>query len=172
MGALRMNLAQWKWYHARLKGRCHEAGLRGARAAGLRVVALMVKRTREAEPASDHGAVGAVNTGALARSWRSVPNADGTRIVNLQPYWAVVEYGRRPNSTPPPRAPIEAWLRRRLKLKPAAARSAAYVVARAIGRRGLRGRRILTHPAVTAQIEAILHDEIRRALRQAIAKPP
>lgn len=53
-------------------------------------------------------------------------------------YGEVVELGRRPG-TFPPRAPIELWVRRKLGVPAAEARSVSFLVARKIARRGFPG---------------------------------
>lgn len=167
-----MSVAQWVRYHQQLGDRFHQAGLKGAKSAAMRVVALMVQRTQVAEPASDYGAEGAVNTGEFLRAWKWFAIAGGARVLNDRPYASVIEYGRRPGSRPPPTAPIFQWLVRRVRMDPDEALGAAELVARAIGHRGLRGRGILTGIEATAQIEEILEAEIRHELDRALARPP
>lgn len=53
-------------------------------------------------------------------------------------YGPPVEYGRKPGKQPPTDA-IEAWVRRKLGVDATEARSVAYLIARAIGRRGTQG---------------------------------
>jgi hypothetical protein len=172
MAVLRLSVNQWVRYHRQLGDRMHRAGLRGAKAAALRVIALMVERTRVAQPASDRGAPGAVNTGEFLRAWKWLTIPGGTRVLNDRPYGAVIEYGRRPGARPPPVEPIRQWLVRRVGMADAEAENVAELVARAIGIRGLRGRAILTGEDATAQIEVILESEIIRELERAIARPP
>ena len=167
-----MNTSQWARYHRQLGNRFHVAGQRGCRSAALRVVRLMVERTRVAMPASDNGAEGAVNTGEFLRGWKWMAISYGARVMNDRPYSSVIEYGRRPGSKPPPPAPIQRWLQRRLGMDEKEAQSVAWLVARAIGYRGLRGRAILTGAEATAQIEVILEAEISHELRIEIARPP
>lgn len=59
-------------------------------------------------------------------------------------YARVVEEGRAPGSRPPPTAPIAAWLKRKGRDP-----TLAYVVARAIGKRGIKARPYL-RPAFEA----------------------
>jgi hypothetical protein len=67
-------------------------------------------------PTGLHGTIGVPSGSAVAR------------------YAGVMEYGRRPGSAPPPTAALIPWV-----LRHGMPVSAAYPIARAIGRRGLRG---------------------------------
>lgn len=55
------------------------------------------------------------------------------------PYPAVIEFGRAPGAMPPPQA-LERWVHLKLGVPEAQAPGVAFTVARAIGRRGLKGR--------------------------------
>ncbi len=55
-------------------------------------------------------------------------------IVSMHPASAAIEAGRRPGAPMPPESAIAAWAGGRLP------RRAAWLIARAIGRRGIRGR--------------------------------
>ena len=57
-------------------------------------------------------------------------------------YADVIEYGRRPGR-PPPYTALILWVRRKLGIPREQAPRVAYLVARAIGRRGLPGRYVL-----------------------------
>lgn len=50
-----------------------------------------------------------------------------------------VEEGRTPGKAPPPVDAIEIWVRRKLGISDDSARQVAFVIARAIGRRGTKG---------------------------------
>ena len=67
-------------------------------------------------------------------------NVIGTVATNLV-YGAPVEFGRRPGRMPPVDA-LEMWVRRQLGVSGDEARSVAFVVARAIGRRGTKARKM------------------------------
>ncbi len=85
-----------------------------------------------------------VNTGALRGSiaghvrGRFPADLTGTITTPLI-YGAPVEFGRQPGRKQPPLDAIELWVRRQLGISGDEARSAAYVIARAIGRRGIKG---------------------------------
>ena len=61
------------------------------------------------------------------------------------PYPVVMEYGRKPGAKMPPPSAIERWVH--LVIKPPARqlKGVAYVVARAIGKRGIKGKFFLTN---------------------------
>ncbi len=96
-------------------------------------VALLRKNTRS---------VGAVSSGKLLRGWRILRTTRGVSftIENEQDYALFVERGRRAGARRPPRAAIELWVKKKLGLSGKEAKGAAFVIARAIGRRGIRGR--------------------------------
>jgi hypothetical protein len=123
--ALVLNSKQFALYHQRLVERFQPTVLRGVHAGAQRAVAYLVERTRLARPAnpSGIGSGGAVDTGAFIRGWRVLKNADGATIVNAVPHAPVVNYGRRPGSKMPPRAPLIAWIKRRLLTKSPTKRS-------------------------------------------------
>jgi len=166
---IRTDMKRWAQYHKELAERFMPAAMRGVRAAGAHVVALMHQRTRTAPPANPGGvgSGGAVNTGYYLRSWKSQDVAGGVRVYNAAPYAGVIEHGRR-KGAPPPKKAIVAWLRRRLGMSQVDALSAAWPVARAIGRRGLKGRKVLggakkeTADIAMAEIERELMAEVNR----------
>lgn len=116
--ALVLDAAQFARYHERLAQNFRPIVLRGMRAGAARALDLLVHRTRTAPPANPagKGSGGAVNTGNLARRWRRIPLADGVALVNDAPYSPIVDGGRRPGKFPP-RAPLIAWIKRRLLTK-------------------------------------------------------
>jgi phage gpG-like protein len=79
-----------------------------------------------------------VDTGNLRRSITTKTAGRVTVVGTNVQYARVVEFGRGAGTTPPPTAPIAAWLSRH-----GGDPNAAYVVARAIGRRGIAGRSYL-----------------------------
>lgn len=83
----------------------------------------------------------AVDTGNLRRSIHSETKTQAlfstTVVGSAVPYARVVEYGRSAGATQPPTAPIAAWLARK------GSNANPYVVARAIGARGIPGRSYL-----------------------------
>lgn len=137
----------------------------GAYLAALRGIDIMQRRTREAPPANPAGVGegGAVNLGAFLRSWKAERLSDGARVYNISPHAPVVEHGRRQNKKPPPSDVIARWLQRRLGMAEDEARGMAFVVARAIGKRGLKGRKI--SEGGQEEISEVALEEIEMAIR-------
>ena len=75
------------------------------------------------------------DTGALKRSIHSDARPMSARIFSNLAYAVPVELGRGKGKRMPPPNALRGWLRRHGKPQ-----SAAYVVARAIGKRGIKGR--------------------------------
>lgn len=78
-----------------------------------------------------------VNTGRLKKSLetRVLDTAFGTSytlLVLAEDYFIYVDKGRKPNSKPPPVAPIKEWCRQK-----GIEESAAYAIAKAIGKNGI-----------------------------------
>lgn len=91
--------------------------------------------------------VDAVDTGKLKKGWTVVKGGRGISfsVVNKRRpaiAVAVVETGRRRGARRPPVRALELWVRRRLAVPGKEARNVAFAIARAIGRRGIRGRYI------------------------------
>ncbi len=109
--------------------------------------------TRTAKPASPRGATGAVATGAYLAAWKAVRvGRKGILISNSTSYAAYIDgsaggrvwaYGRRPGSVPPPHKEIKQWAMVRLGLDESSADKAAWPIAKAIARRGLKARGVL-----------------------------
>lgn len=114
-----------------------------------------------------------VDRGTYRRSFQSSPIPGGAELHNVAPHGAVVELGRRPGARMPPPAVLGEWARRKGLLRgipkgsrEAAQRSIGFVLARAIARRGIQGRRILTNT------HAAVLQAVRAAVRQALKKVP
>lgn len=89
------------------------------------------------KPAWPVGATGASRAGIQTSVTGVGVNMVG-RVFNPVEYANAVETGRKPG-TPPPTDRLLLWVRRKLKVSDEDARGVAYVVARAIGRRGTKG---------------------------------
>ena len=81
-------------------------------------------------------------TGAARQSIGSfvrgrAPNFEGQVATSIL-YGLPLERGRRPGKQPPT-APIELWVRRKLNVSDAEVSQVAFLIARAIGRRGTKG---------------------------------
>lgn len=69
-------------------------------------------------------------------------------VGSANPYFIIIEEGRRPGARQPPSNALEGWVRRRLRIvDPRQIRAAAYLIARAIGRRGIPAKRPLGQSA-------------------------
>ncbi len=139
----------------------------------MRALAIVQDAVRIAPPAnpSGKGSGGAVNTGHFLSSWEANPTQQGgsfgvlIQVPNSKaPYAAVIEYGRRPGSRPPPVEPIARWAQRRLRLPYEQAKGIAFGIARSIGRRGLKGRRILTGTPTITKFRKAMTEELLKAL--------
>jgi hypothetical protein len=139
---------------------------KAALSAAQRSVALMQTRTRRAIPANQAGIGdgGAFNYGTYARSWRAVSAGDGNAVLfNFQKYAGVIELGRRTGTTPPI-AMIARWAQRRLQLDEDEAARAAYPIARAIARRGLLGRHVMSAPEALNDMAKFFVEEFTHEL--------
>jgi hypothetical protein len=118
-------------------------------------------------------------TGHLRQSFGGSPyggqEVTGTDVSTLQgrifsslPYAIVIDQGRTPGARRPPVAPIALWVRRKLDIHQDVQR-VAFLLARAIGRRGIAPRRFVAAgvdqalPGVEATFAA-MGDAIARAL--------
>jgi hypothetical protein len=136
-------LEQLKTQPARFEKAYQEAGKEAvvqATAVLARAIVLRFER-----PAA--GLPPAINTGLLRNSvaWR-IPRVDGRTIegsvgTNIA-YALPTEFGSRPHW--PPLAPIEFWVKRKLRVPAKQVRGVAFLVARKIARRGTEPRRIFT----------------------------
>jgi hypothetical protein len=155
-------------YISRLGPLAHHGIRNGLLSAAQRARVMVVEATRTAPPAnpSGIGKGGAVNTGAFLRAWKSevVPNREAIHIFNQAPYAGVIEYGRRAGATPPPVEAIARWAQRRFRMPYDRARGLAFGIAKRIGRRGLKGRFILTSPQMQMQLADMFVEEIRAEL--------
>lgn len=161
-----MTFEEWQRYHLRIADALKPAAMRGLQSAALRVIPLLHARTRTAPPQNPSGVGrgGAVDTGMFLRGWKSTAQDDATVLI----YNSVTdgraptqEYGRRAGSAMPPPAVVEAWLRRRLGMGAREAKRAAFPIARAIGRRGLLPRRILTANEFQERIAEVVAEEVQ-----------
>jgi hypothetical protein len=96
------------------------------------------------------------DTGALRKSINFKASHTGLRLFSPLHYARYVELGRRAGARPPPPNVLHSWLRRHgIPVR------AAYVVARAIGRRGLEGRFFMA--AGMAAMKKLLPYDIKKA---------
>lgn len=164
-----LSLKDFRRYIKKLGKKLNGAAVRGVQSGLYRSIGIVQLATQTAPPASAHGSIGAVNTGAYRGAWQVEVSAAGGRIWNSQAYAGVIEYGRLKGAKPPPSREIELWAMRKLGLSAEEAKRAAYPIARAIAKRGLRPRRVLTSSNTkSAIVRAVLeeiHAEVKIALR-------
>lgn len=161
---------EWASRIARLGERFEPTARRGLMSGALACLPALHERTRKAQAASARGGVGAVNTGAYLQRWKASPVAGaglGVMLYNQHPAASVIEGGRRPGGFPPLKA-VEQWARRRLSLSQAEAARAAFPIARAIARRGLRPRSVLG--GAVADLEKTVERELLRALDEELQR--
>lgn len=139
---------------------------RSALSAAQRGVVLMQTRTRAAPPAnpSGVGSGGAVNTANYLRRWKAVRTGEGAAVFNSAMYAGVIELGRRKGAAMPPIEQIARWAQRRLGMKYDDAKKIAFVIARSIARRGLRGRFIMTDPTAQREMARYFLEEFTKEL--------
>lgn len=144
------------------------AAERGIRRGAMRALPVLQRAGDNAPPASVGGSVGANHTGTYRRSWRTASIPGGARLFNLARYADVIERGRRRGSAMPPLAAVERWAKLKLHLSKDEARRAAFPIARAIARRGLRGRYVMRR--AKPEVTRVVVDEMRREVRRALSR--
>ena len=157
---------EWARWMGSLGRRADAAGQHGLAVASRRVHPVLNKATNHAIKASDNGTEGAVNSRTYRRAWQTEVTPGRLAVFNRSSYAGIIEYGRRPGSRMPPREAVARWAQRKLGLSEADARAAAFVMARAIAKRGLRARRVLG--GAEAEMGVIVRDEITKALSAAL----
>lgn len=126
------------------------------RQAGQQAVALLRAKTADVR-----------DLGGYQNGWRAVAQFNRVEIKNVAPNTPFVEDGRRAGAAQPPIAAIMGWVLRHI-----GDARAAYPIARAIARRGIKARRAITDPATLDQMAdfaaAAARDAWRRAARGAL----
>jgi hypothetical protein len=137
--------------------RLRAALMRGAYRGALRAVLTLQRATNEAK---------AVHTGQYKRAWKAQRTPTGARVYNAAAYADIIEYGRRAGARQPPSEVIARWAQRKLGLKKKDAKRAGFLIARAIGRRGLKPRRVMTNqvPNILADFQTEIAKELYAAL--------
>lgn len=154
--AHKMSLPDWVEWQKKLGAKFKKAVVRGLDSGGARSVLYLQNETSKA---------GAFDRGGFKRGWRYqlVRDPMGVKIYNSTPYASVIEEGRRPNRRPPPSDALVPWVRRKLGVSRKEAKSVAYVVARAIGERGIPGKHILK--TASANIAKLIVTEVQNELK-------
>ncbi len=166
-----MKLSDFRTYVRKLRGKLVGADgaiVRGIHSGLARSISVVHASVENAVPASPNGAVGAFNTGAYRQAWQYEVTPTGGRLFNSRPYAGVIERGRRAGSRPPPRREIVLWAMRRLGLSREEAERASYPISKAITRRGLGGRRVLTNPGTADKITRVVMEEVMREVQGAL----
>lgn len=139
-------------------------------------VAVVQDETNKAIPTDPLGLNlgGAVATGAYRKNWRAQEatlNAQrGVLVFNTVKYAPNVEQGRGAGKRMPPRDAIAKWAMVKFGVTPSHAKRIAFPIARAIGRRGLRARKVLTGATTTTRFEAICANSLQQALEYTLSK--
>ena len=135
---------------------------------------------------------GIFDRGTYRLGWKARPTGHGATLFNDAVHAPIIEDGRRPGARMPPVAVIQRWAERKLHLTDRAlekavaksgkgkktkalreaakidARGIAFLMARAIGRRGIKGKHVLRN-AVPALIK-IVQEEVERELTAEVKK--
>ena len=158
-----------KQLHRYLKGlpkALRKEVVRGIRVGAQRAVAIAQAAGDTAPAASDRGSQGAIDTGRYRRSWRVRNVPDGAIVMNVAPYADIIERGRRAGRKMPPNKVMIKFAQRKLGLSLKEAKRAAFPIARAIKRRGLRPRRVLKDS--TQKMIAVVLEEVHAAIAKAL----
>ncbi len=150
-----VSLEQWADKIAKLPGKIDDVLERGLKAAGLHAQAVLVRASDVAH-----------DTGSYARAWKFTTTPRSLTIVNEMVYSGVIEGGRRAGARQPPLPAIQAWVHRKLGVSAAEERSVAFVIARAIGRRGIQGKHVLGQKL--DEITGFVTKEIGTAIAKAL----
>jgi len=109
-----------------------------------------------------------VDRGEYKAKFKVYNTRTGAVFTNIAKHAGVIEKGRRPG-TWPPRFAIEQWVKRKFRVRygpnPSGnwLKGLAFVIARKIARRGIKGRNIM------ARVEARLSPEVQAAVRTAMS---
>lgn len=127
-----------------------EALKKGLKVGGKEIVEILRRRTL---------AMNIWDRGKMYRGWAAeFVTQKALRVFNKEPHAVFVEGGRMPGATQPPSTAILQWVNRHMNVSSRKeARSIAFLIARAIGRRGIPARPVMTGPgAIKEMAEAML----------------
>lgn len=108
-------------------------------------------------------------TGKFNRGWVAERVPHGVAVRNKAPYAPYVELGRRPGK-PPPAGVLEPWVEKVLSVPPPRSKEVAYLVARAIGKHGIRPRPVMTAPGQLTKMVEIVNKALMMRLDKALAE--
>lgn len=166
----KINPRQYARFMEKLGRRFIPTVKKGVLSGALRSLEVVRSNTENCPPASPNGGVGAVDTRHYLRGWKAQRTSDGAVVFNNTPYAGVIELGRRPGARQPPSHVFVPWLKHKLHVPESAAKGIAFLVARAIAKRGLEGRHILD--ASLPDIVKYVDVEITRELQKEWSKIP
>ncbi len=154
---IRLSMNEWTGYLRKLGKDFMPAAKRGLKRGALHSQVLLQQRT---------SALGVLNTGAYKRSWKWQEIEKGIVIYNAQLYAGVIEYGRRVGARMPPVEPIARWAQLKLGVPKKQARGVGFVIARAISRRGIAARPVMTGalPKMEQAFKEAITAELKRSL--------
>jgi len=160
-------------YMERLSGGFIPAVKRGILSGAMRGLTILDRRTRTARPANPRGigtggAVDKGGGGGFLAQWKAEATPTGATIRNTAVYAPVIEWGRRIGALAPPIRFIAIWAQRKIGLSPEEAKRAAFAISRAIKRRGLLPRMILTD--AIPELMSVTKQEVDRELRKEMQK--
>lgn len=162
MATVRFSLSEWQKWIGDLK--FGDVAMRGLRSGAQRALPILHRATENAPKASENGSIGAVNTGRYRRAWKTAEVTRGVRVFNTERYAPVIESGRRRNARRPPRDAIVRWAMQKRGMSRREAERAAFAIARSIGSRGLRARKVLKNSL--PDIKDAVIDEVMVELRR------
>lgn len=110
--------------------------------------------------------------GKFARGWRFEAAGESARVFNKTPYAIVIEMGRRADKRPPPSQVLVPWIAQKFGVSMKEARQLSFVVARAIGRKGIMARPIIRNPRVAKRVQSMFTDRVVLDLREALRAKP
>lgn len=87
------------------------------------------------------------DTGRYNLSFKAEDIEDGVALLNVAPYAAVIEEGRRPGARQPPREVLIPWIQRKMGKSAEEAAALAFIIARAIARKGITPKNIVRKTA-------------------------
>jgi hypothetical protein len=108
--------------------------------------------------------------GTYRMRWKAEPTAKGARVFNDAPHAPVIEEGRRPGARPPPSAVIARWAQRKLHVPKKQAAGIGFVIARAIGKRGIPAKHVLGN--MVGPLTAVVEEEVLREINRLLAGGP
>lgn len=162
MAVVTLNMGQWAALWKKRQAEMRPAVNAGLTEGGMRCIPILQKATRNAPPASEHGSPGAFDTGFANANFTSELIPNGVRLSNLATYFSVLDGGRRKGARTPPLEPIKRWAMRKMGLSEEEAASAAWPIARAIGKRGLEARSIMGDSL--KEMGKVVADSVSKAL--------